>query len=158
MYAFHAIGALLYGTVGTVLLLLGGLAATDSANRPLYPDEYDSVIAAYTFAHEEHDRTGSWPTSSRLHSRLESLPGLLTLDGNGFGCSVNDGKLECSWFSGGDELRWSPDQPDVAVFAPEQYFLFGSRVKDLLVLLSFGVAALAAAWWVFPGGRSRGAS
>lgn len=146
-------------------MLIAGLSiafSTDSQpTRSLRADEVARIRAASEFVELRKRETGHLPTSGEFQQWARRTPEALRFEGVGFQYSAPQPPVyEFSWRGGNAWLRWKSDSSatELAEISSADYFVFGSKLLDLLVFIGFGVGALIAASRISARGNGQKAS
>ena len=149
-------GSLLFAFVGMSLLLAGSFIAftTDwQPTRELRPDEVDRIRVASIFIEARRKETGDLPTAGEFQLWADAAPKELRLDGVGFKYSTNLPRTyRFDWWGGDVWLRWRSDssKSELAEISSADYFIFGSKVLDLIIFIGLGIGALVAVRKISP--------
>ena len=148
MHILRWIGSGFLVVFGLLLIVPGliiAIAADWQPTRNLREDEAARIRAASAFVETHKAGTGRLPTADEFGHWAKSAPSQLRLEGVGFTYLPGDESTYVfDWYGGkGTWLWWqSRSRSDLANISSRDYFMFGSKLADLLVFLVFGAGAL----------------
>jgi len=152
-------GSVLLVLIGLLLVVPGLFIAftTDwQPTRELHEGEIARIRAADTFVENHKASAGRLPTTDEFGHWAKTAPSELRLDGVGFTYLKRDENTYIfDWYGGrGAWLWWQPKSGfDQANISSRDYFIFGSKLADLVVFLGLGAGALWAAKLAAPSKR-----
>jgi hypothetical protein len=164
MRALLWFGSVLLMLAGFLLLIAGLFIAfsTDwQPTRSLRVDEVARIRAASAFVELRKRETGRLPIADEFQHWAQRAPEALRIDGVGFTYAADRPPVyEFSWWSGNAWLRWRSDSSatELAEISSADYFVFGSKLLDLLVFIGFGAGALVTASRISARGNGQNAS